>query len=64
LPSNGMGKKGDLISVKNDTPHEQKQTSAWSNNVYNKFWEELIAYFALIRHRPHKKPKTYGGQRQ
>jgi hypothetical protein len=28
LPSNGMGKKGDLISVKNDTPHEQKQTSA------------------------------------
>jgi hypothetical protein len=26
-----------------------------------KFWEELIAYFPLIRHGPHRKPKNYGG---
>jgi hypothetical protein len=24
-------------------------------NNYKKFWEELIAYFPLIRHGPHRK---------
>jgi hypothetical protein len=24
-----------------------------------KFWEELIAYFPLIRHGPHRKRKTW-----
>jgi hypothetical protein len=26
------------------------------------FWEELIAYFPLIRHGPHRKRKIKGGQ--
>jgi hypothetical protein len=25
--------------------------------INNKFWEELIAYFPLIRHGPHRKQK-------
>jgi hypothetical protein len=25
-----------------------------------KFWEELIIYFPLIRHGPHRERKTYG----
>jgi hypothetical protein len=25
--------------------------------VYNKFWEELMAYFPFISHGPHKKRK-------
>jgi hypothetical protein len=27
----------------------------------NKLWEEIIAYFPLIRHGPHRKRKTWGG---
>jgi hypothetical protein len=29
--------------------------------LYKKFWEELTAYFPLIRHGPHRKRKILGG---
>jgi hypothetical protein len=29
---------------------------------YKKFWEELIAYFPLIRHGPHKKQNNLDTQ--
>jgi hypothetical protein len=28
--------------------------------MYNKFWEELIAFYPLTRHGPHRKRKKYG----
>jgi hypothetical protein len=27
----------------------------------NKFWEEVIAYFPLIRHEPHRRLENLGG---
>jgi hypothetical protein len=34
--------------------------------INKKFWEELIAYFPVIQHGPHRKPNNFlgGGTQQ
>jgi hypothetical protein len=40
------------------------QTARWPNNTHKKSWKEVIAYFPLIRHRPHRKLRNAGHRQQ
>jgi hypothetical protein len=48
--------QSDLISLKNDGGGTQARR--WPHNTHKKFWEEIIAYFPLIRQGRHSKSKN------
>jgi hypothetical protein len=43
---------------------ERNKKDERKHKIHNNFWEELIAYFPLIRHGSHGKPKNCGSCRQ
>jgi hypothetical protein len=58
-------KYGFCISWRHDLSNERKICKRWGRQcplriIFNdkQFWEELIAYFLLIRHRPHIKRRV------
>jgi hypothetical protein len=54
-----MGLKAPYLTRKaNDllaSPKSKKKKGRENQRELKKFWEELIAYFPLLRHRPHSK---------
>jgi hypothetical protein len=46
------------MGCKKSSEEDRKQCQTKSKK---KFWEELIAYFPLIRHGPQRKLKKFGG---
>jgi hypothetical protein len=50
-----------LVSKHDEQKSLERYRHSLADNISKNFWEELIAYFHLIQHGPHRKRKNWGG---